>query len=302
MKKQILLLSLVTSLLNSQAQNLSKFEDKSGKVGFKSLNGTIVIKPIYGASWENFTEGLVGVYLNKKWGYIDSTGKTIVPFKYSEVSEFLPDVKLARVFIGEKMGYVNTVGKEIIPVIYDDLDDKFYDNVVSAGLNNKYGAIDKTGKKVVPFVYNEYLHFDGGLVIIRLNKKFGVINKANEKILPFIYDTIKFVYNSKDYSRENLFIVKLDKKFAVSDNADKKIIPFSYDEIVLQGDLFRTKLIGVKKYGLYDKSGKRIEPEIYDETGYIGKDTYYLVLDGRIIKYINKEGKEVDKKGNKIEN
>ena len=157
MKKQILLLFLLTSLLTSQAQNLSKFEDKSGTVGFKSLNGTIVIKPIYGASWENFTEGLVGVYLNKKWGYIDSTGKIIVPFKYKEVSEFLPDVKLARVFLGEKMGYINNVGKEVIPAIYDDLDDKFYDNVVSGGLNNKYGAINNSGKIVVPFVYKEYL-------------------------------------------------------------------------------------------------------------------------------------------------
>lgn len=301
MKKQILLLSLITSVLTSQAQNFSKFEDKSGKVGFKSQNGTVVIKPIYGAAWDKFTEGLVGVYQNKKWGYIDSTGKTVIPFKYSEVSEFLPDVKLARVFMGEKMGYVNNVGKEVIPAIYDELGHAFYNDVVSGALKNKCGAIDKTGKIVVPFVYNEWLNFNRGLFITSLNKKFGIINKANEKILPFIYDTIEFVFNSKDISRENIFIVKLDKKFAVLDNTAKIIIPFMYDEIVPKGDLFRTKRIGEKKYGLYDKLGKRIEFEIYDEAGYIGNDTYYLGLDGRIVKYVDKEGKEVDRKGNRIE-
>lgn len=297
MKKQILLLFLLAGLVNSQAQNLTRFEDKSGKYGFKSSNGTVVIKPIYEAAWENFTAGLVGVYQNKKWGYIDSTGKTIIPFKYSEVSEFLPDVKLARVFIGDKMGYVNTVGKEIIPVIYYDLGEKFYNNVVSAGLNNKYGAINSSGKIVVPFVYNNYLRFRDVLVITNLYRKYGVINKANDKVIPFIYDTIQYAMDPM----ENLFIVKLDKKVGVLDKENKIIIPLKYDKVEVNGDLFKVKLIGSEFYGFYDKSGKRIsEHEVFSAAGYIGNNTYFLAI-GNVLTYINSEGIAVDKSGNKIE-
>lgn len=296
MKKQILLLFLLAGLLNSQAQNLSKFKDKSGKYGFKSSNGTVVIKPIYEFAWENFTAGLVGVKLNKKWGYIDSTGKTIAPFKYDEVSEFLPDVKLARVFIGEKMGYVNNFGKEIIPVIYYDIDEKFYNNVVCAALNNKCGAINSSGKIVVPFVYDTYLRYRNGLAITNLNRKYGVINKADEKIIPFIYDTIQYAMSPM----KNLFIVKLNKKVGVLDIENKNILPVSYDKIEVNGDLFKVKKIGSELYGFYDKSGKRIsEHDAYSAAGYIGNNTYFLAI-GNVLSYMNSEGIAVDKKGNKI--
>ena len=50
----------------------------NGKCGFIDKSGKEIIPCIYDVAYE-FSDGLVGVELNGKWGFIDKSGKEIIP-------------------------------------------------------------------------------------------------------------------------------------------------------------------------------------------------------------------------------
>ncbi|MEH1790955.1 MAG: WG repeat-containing protein [Nostoc sp.] len=71
-----------------------------------------VINPQFDDASRKFSEGLIAVELEKKWGYIDKAGKIVInpQFDYAN-SEFIDG--LAQVNIGDKSGYINRDGKYI---------------------------------------------------------------------------------------------------------------------------------------------------------------------------------------------
>src|SRR5690606_31841971 len=52
-----------------------------------TANKVIWIDEKYDSVWE-FTEGLAAVYKDDKWGFIDNTGKVVIPIIYDEVDIF----------------------------------------------------------------------------------------------------------------------------------------------------------------------------------------------------------------------
>ncbi len=60
----------------------------------------------------NFCDGLARVRLNKKWGYIDTTGAIKIPIKYQEAENFYEG--FGRVRLGHKWGLYDKTGREII--------------------------------------------------------------------------------------------------------------------------------------------------------------------------------------------
>ena len=65
----------------------------------------------------DFFDGLASVKLNGKWGFIDKTGKEIVPCKYDWVGSF--SELLTMVKLNGQWGYIDKTGKEICPIKYD---------------------------------------------------------------------------------------------------------------------------------------------------------------------------------------
>ena len=63
--------------------------------------------------------GLIAVKQDEQWGYIDSTGKMVVPFVYEGVYDVEQGVGIVR--RADKYGMVNPQGKLIVPLIYDDM-------------------------------------------------------------------------------------------------------------------------------------------------------------------------------------
>lgn len=64
---------------------LWRFTNEDGKYGFINTDLKIVINSIYDNSDYYFMNGLCPVELNNKWGVIDVTGKTIIPFQYESI-------------------------------------------------------------------------------------------------------------------------------------------------------------------------------------------------------------------------
>ena len=68
-------------------------------------------------SSDSETVPLFSVREDGKFGYIDKTGKLVIPPMYDEAYDF--NEGLAKVEIGGKAGFIDTTGKVVIPPQYD---------------------------------------------------------------------------------------------------------------------------------------------------------------------------------------
>ncbi len=64
-----------------------------------------------------FSESLAGVKIGDKWGFIDRSGKQVIPPKFDNVYPFSED--LAAVMIQGKYGFIDRSGKQVIPPTFD---------------------------------------------------------------------------------------------------------------------------------------------------------------------------------------
>lgn len=155
MKKVILvILELMVCLLwtdNVLAQGfIVTKDDETGKYGYKA-NGIWIIEPEYDLA-EAFSESMAVVRKEGKYGYIDVSGRLVIPIKYQDAGAF---------------------SAGLAPVC----------------LYGKYGYVDKSGKLVVPFKYNYAYPFSEALAAVELNGKFAYINPEGDPIIPYMLDS-----------------------------------------------------------------------------------------------------------------
>ncbi len=264
---------------------------KDDKSGYIDGTGKTVIPFIYERGYE-FREGLASVKKDGKWGYIDKTGKEVITFIYEEPGDF--DGGLAGVGKGEKenikYGYIDKTGKEVIPFVYKH-GSNIFDGVAFVRKNDdKYVHIDKTGKEILPNFRDRFIRFSEGLGNAKKDGKWGYIDKTGGVVIPFIYD-------GADRFSEGFASVGKDGKWGYIDKTGKVVIPFIYE----YADRFSEGLASVKKDGKWsfiDKTGKEI---LKDTEGYfLNSLNIFSCKSGKL--KVRKNGLEglIDKKGNKI--
>lgn len=304
---------------------------KGDKFGFSDVKKNIIIEPKYEEA-EPFHNGMAKVKLNGKYGFIDQTGKVVIPFKYDQCDLLIqPDLRtdlfiskligsqqfkkfyaenenLISVKMGDKFGLIDKFDKEVIPVKYDG-GLHISESLIAAKLNNKSGYIDKTGKEVIPFIFDDAGGFIDGIAPVmragtkedKSDSKWGFIDKTGKEIIPLKYESVG--KSSKDFiffsSDESLILAKINGKFGFIDKTGKEIIPFIYDEAVdFTNGLAAVMKSGVKedksddKWGFIDKSGKEVIPIKFEHVIPFIGDTIAAKLNG-------KEG-YIDKKGNQV--
>jgi hypothetical protein len=146
----------------------------------------------YGQPLESWAAGkLIPVFRDKKFGYMDQTGKMVIPPRFDGAGEFSEG--LAQVFIGAKIdeskgpkaslhgaggkfGYIDESGKVVIPPQFD-LVTSFSEGMALVGMGEpekaKWGYIDKTGKIVVPLALEAAGPFKEGLAPVLMEKKWA---------------------------------------------------------------------------------------------------------------------------------
>ena len=225
----------------------------------------------------SFKEGMAPVYIGNLLGFIDKTGKEIVPVMYEE--DYIPDEFKDGVAIVTKnglSGLVDKTGKLVVPCEYKKIGE-FSEGIAEAYKENgKVGFIDKQGKPITAFEYNILSLFGGvkcvnGMIPVQNNKnKQGYIDKTGKLVVPFQYET---VYNFSD----GLAMVRTRYNGRVSyiNTKGEIVIPEKYENGTLfkdglayvnKGAYAKSLYIGLEggKWGVIDKSGKEIIPTIYD--------------------------------------
>ena len=167
---------------------------QNGRWGFINLKGEMVIPPKYVKANTytilKFSEGLAVVTtdttLNKKFGAIDKSGKTVIPFVYDNLGDFAEGLALAN------------KGKILKQGQYS-----WQQDIVAAG---KFGYINKTGKTIIPFEYEWGTNFvKGQAEVLKDSIRFSIdINGKNTlttapRIL-YAYNIGAIELNNKNYT------------------------------------------------------------------------------------------------------
>jgi len=248
-----------------------------------------------------FSEGLLRVERYNLYGFIDATGKEVIPVIYEDADLFKDG--LAKVKKDGRYGYIDKTGKEVIPIIYYNLGN-FSEGLAAAQWSDKnnrvkWGYIDKTGKAVIPFIYDEANEFKEGIAEVYKDGSYGLIDKKGNEISLFYDEIHPFsegiarVVEYRGFERRKIF--------GYIDNKGNEIVPPIYNmaEDFKEGfaRVYAYDESGNGLYGFIDKTGKEVIPLIYEQAGdfseglarvgiFIGRSQYAYG-------FIDKTGKEV---------
>jgi hypothetical protein len=206
------------------------------------------------------------VQQGKKWGYIDKTGRVVIPFKFDSADEFSEG--LAAVGIKEKTGYIDNTGNLVIPprflsgypfssgmalvITGEFIKDRYH--------MHKLGYINRSGKLVIKrkaldtkslFVIYKDLYFSEGLVTIEKNGKFGFMDRTGKEIIPPTYD------DAQAFS-EGLAAVKLNDKYGFIDKSGKIAIPFQFKDAGSFHEGLASASFNGEQWSYIDTSGKPV--------------------------------------------
>ncbi len=207
----------------------------------------VLVPPSHSWRWGDFREGMARVGVGEsypdqdlKWGYMDTTGKLIIPAQFDDAEDFSEG--LARVKIkgaSDKWGYIDKKGQYVVPLQFLVAGD-FRDGlapVMPFYRGGKYGYIDPTGKWVIPDT--QFLgarEFSEGLAPVEIN--LGTDKRVN----------FKWGYIDKQAN----FVIKaqFDEAFPFSDGMARVVKIKGWD---------------TKKYGFIDRTGRMVVEPVYDK-------------------------------------
>lgn len=216
----------------------------------------------------NFHEGLAQLWVHgsggQKAGYIDKTGKVVIPAEYDSAGEFSEG--LADAEKDGKWGFIDKTGKTVIPFQYPWAAysssmfrplGEFHEGLATVLKDGKFGYIDKTGAEVIPRQYQTAMSFSEGLAAVEKDGKWGFIDKTGKEVIPFQYDKIS------SFSEGLAAVLVSGKGWVFIDKTGKEVLSVPYDDVYS----FSEGLAAVKKdgkWGYIDRTGKLVIPCRYE--------------------------------------
>ncbi len=127
----------------------------------------------------NFSDGLIPVRKNKKWGYASANGGLKIETRYDMAQSFIRH--RAVVTQGKLQGVTDTEGKTVIPVLFDKVISKGDYFIVSS--KGKSGIVNRDGNTVVGILYDEFEFINSFIVKANKNGSAEYINLKTEKVI-----------------------------------------------------------------------------------------------------------------------
>ena len=268
--------------VNVDALHPSTIRDKDGPLGtlFIDNKGEVVLaikKPLVSP----FSEGLalVGTAVHPKtrnltsYGYVDRTGKLVIPGAYEQGQDFHNG--LAAVRSGARWGYINRQAEVVIPFQYQIAED-FRDGIARVQPDfNRVQFIDTLGKVLLEGDGGDMGRFSEGLLYVNLQ---GEANKDSGRARGYVDRNFKFVNRLGEDSsgfwplrceefHEGRAAVEIgSNKWGFIDRDGKLVVPAQYSTVQPYSEGVAGVAIapGVFSKTIYiDKSGKVVlEPQV----------------------------------------
>lgn len=292
--------------------SLVVFRNENNKLSFINLKTKEIITSDF-KFLEDFYGGLAQVTeQNGKRGYIDKTGKLLIPCKYEFTYPFSDGVAIVQ--NGSKKGYINTEGKEITSIKYDDAKNFSHGvGIINIGgkwhkqqhfYGGKNGLVNAEGKVIGEIKYDliKHLQFlDNNQIAVNIGAAWNADCKCIEGGKWAIFDYLKekevtpFNFNGiwKNEDLENVYLMKIEDKYGLINEKGETIVPAAYHDMSYIRKLKRFRVTANDLHGLIDESGKIIVPVEYEMI-------YYNSFTNEI--QVKKNGRKffIDKMGNEL--
>lgn len=307
----------------NKSKTIFKNDPLNNLYGILNQEGKEILEPKF-EEIRDYSEGLIAVKKDDKWGFVDEWGDIVIDFKFKSVGDF--NDRLAPVKQDELFGFINKKGEFIIKPQFERAS-IFHNSYALASKNKKWGIIDKKGNFIIQPIYNE-INFFGDFFKITLNEKISFID-ASGKILMENIDKVDEYYDSVIKYSDNIFSIKVNKKWGLINQNLEVLLEPKFDEFdrIANGNLIKLQiddkfgvanadfqviteinfdaidyrindgLIAVQKegkWGFIDKSGKMVIPAIYERVKSFSENLVAVQLNGKW-GFINKKGKMVIK-------
>jgi hypothetical protein len=231
-------------------------KNKKDECGLMDINGKIIIDPL---AWET-----------GNWQTYDDVTRFVSRLYFVKEGCCMVQKRITDKI--SLYGFVDTTGKVVVPPVYQEVTD--FDNGVSlAKKDGKYGLINKQNEIVMPFKYDTACGLKEGKAIYVRNGKMGFISNKGTELTPAIYDDAypfsegyALVYlNDKEVSAdENGKVYYYPTKKGFIDENGKLVIECKYDDAYSFQKGYA--LVGLnRKYGYIDKAGKVVIPCKYEK-------------------------------------
>jgi hypothetical protein len=146
--------------------------------GFLDTTGRVIVPTELSAVGE-FSGGLAWIKQKGKYGYIDRTGKVVIECQFLSAGNFDPISGLAKVRKDEFLGHVDTGGK------FQKLNDSetinnFCEGICTGRIGAVEGFYDKTGKWIMRPQFQDLRNFSNGYAAAKKGEYWGAINSKGE--------------------------------------------------------------------------------------------------------------------------
>jgi hypothetical protein len=170
--------------------------DEEDKMGFVNRKGELVIPCQY--TGDSFSEGLACVMpyegVKANYGFIDTTGKVVIPFQFNQAGTSSFKNGECRVQINGVTCLINSKGEVIFkPALTKNC--MGFSNGLSASYTkyetrSGWGYYNRNNEWVITPQYDGADDFQGGLAVVEKDGKFGVIDTTGKIIIPIQYASI----------------------------------------------------------------------------------------------------------------
>ena len=252
-KKWVVVAILLCILAGGGYFMFTNFFASSGKDAVVELTPDFIEKIQQYDELGVFSDGMAAVQKNGKWGYINTTGKEVIPCQYTYDTVGAFSGEMAAVQKNGKWGYINIKGEEAIPVSIEALRANDCANGLAVIISdeNSFYVIDKSGKNVFSGKcdfsqfgedmdgYMRLTYAKEKLYIPAPSGKYAVYNKQGENIGEVEFEA-KQELDAQD-EKDNLYTIfskangdNEDYQWytvGLKDENEKELVPAIYDGI-----------------------------------------------------------------------
>lgn len=254
-----------------------------GRYRFIDGRGNLVIPgPFYFAG--EFRDGLALVEINRKYGFINTSGKVVILPQFQKVMPFEEDSSGKYVFFQRGVSGGVPGGDFFRPVSEVGEFSEGLAGFRQSGEGGGYGFIDTTGKIAIEPDFEAVGPFSEGLAKVKVNGKWGFINKTGKLVIPAKY--LKVDDFSEGLALVNQFVDRSD----FIDPTGAVAFTHTFSSV----GKFRQGLARIKendRYGFIDKKGKIVVPCDFSRVGHFFEGFAFVRLKSGLYGFIDLQGK-----------
>lgn len=206
------------------------------------------------------SNNLFVVTVNKKYGFIDRTGKIMIQPQFDYAKDFVDGRAVVAVYNPDfKMDYIDETGKIAVSQQFNQTRD-FSEGLGAVGIgffelhgggDHHWGFVDRTGQSVIEAVFRESRNFSEGLAaVMNDDGKWGFIDKTGKVVIQFQFeDAFSFSEGLACVLTEGLFGF-IDKSGRIV-IAPRFIVPGQFKEGLAAVNIGAKNAKPYKHYGSY---------------------------------------------------